>query len=97
MKGRMRDAARHLQLALAGYRSDPAFLYNTLGWLHLEMDQPQLAVDSFEKALEQVINDGFSYSGLVVAYDALDQSDKAALIWKALTALLANSIACRFK
>lgn len=51
--------------------------YNTLGRAYLAQKSPALAVKAFEKRLEVVRNDGFALSGLVEAYAAMEETEKA--------------------
>ncbi|HVO97676.1 MAG TPA: redoxin domain-containing protein [Bryobacteraceae bacterium] len=55
----------------------PEALYNTLGEAYLNAKSPALAVDAFERGLDLTKNDLFSLSGLVRAYAALGERDKA--------------------
>ncbi|MCI0387996.1 MAG: redoxin domain-containing protein [Acidobacteria bacterium] len=55
----------------------PTLLYNTLGRAYLARKSPALAIAAFEKALTVVANDGFALSGLVEAYFALGEKEKA--------------------
>jgi len=56
---------------------DAVFLYNTLGEFYLASNEFVEAAAAFEKTLEKIDNDGFALSGLVVAYQKLDQPRKA--------------------
>ncbi len=56
---------------------DQHFLYNALGWEYLKRHSSELAARAFEKTLETVRNDGFALAGLVEAYPAMDERNKA--------------------
>jgi peroxiredoxin len=61
-------------------RNDPpdqALRYVTLGRAYLDHQSPALAVTAYEKALGVTRNDGFALAGLVEAYKALGQEEKA--------------------
>lgn len=74
------DAARR-ELEMRETQNDPpsypTLIYNTLGRAYLAQKSPTLAVAAFEKALEAVRNDGFALSGLVEAYAAVGEKEKA--------------------
>ena len=55
----------------------PEVLYVSLGRAYLDAKSPALAAQSFEKALTLTRNDWFSLSGLVEAYHALGETEKA--------------------
>jgi peroxiredoxin len=55
----------------------PNLLYNVLGRAYLAQKSPLLAAEAFEKSLEIVRNDGFALSGLVEAYTAAGEKEKA--------------------
>jgi peroxiredoxin len=55
----------------------PNVLYNVLGRAYLAQKSPLLAAEAFEKSLEIVRNDGFALSGLVEAYVAAGEKEKA--------------------
>jgi peroxiredoxin len=55
----------------------PEALYNSLGEAYLSNKSPLLAAESFEKALTLTRNDLFALSGLVRAYAALGEKEKA--------------------
>lgn len=57
--------------------SYPTVIYNTLGRAYLAHKSPTLAAAAFEKTLETVRNDGFALSGLVEAYAAAGEKEKA--------------------
>ena len=50
----------------------PRMLYGVLGEKYLEYGSPRLAVDAFQKALDEVPNDAFALAGLTRAHHALD-------------------------
>jgi peroxiredoxin len=87
-KGETLDAIRFLTEAAQrefvmqrAYADPPAYpesLYNTLGEAYLQTKSPALAAQSFEKALTLTHNDLFALSGLVRAYAATGEKDKAA-------------------
>lgn len=56
----------------------PGVLYVSLGRAYLEQKSPALAVKAFDKALTLTRNDIFSLAGLVEAWAALGDRDKAA-------------------
>ena len=74
------DAAR-LEAKLRLSQNDPPFypvlLYNILGGAYLQQKSPALAVKAYQSALKGVPNDGFALAGLVEAYAALGEKDKA--------------------
>ncbi len=57
--------------------SYPVAIYNTLGRTYLAQKSAALAAEAFERTLELVRNDGFALSGLVEAYSALGEKEKA--------------------
>jgi len=57
--------------------SYPVPVYNLLGRAYLDQKSPALAAAAFEKTLELVRNDGFALSGLVEAYGAAGEKEKA--------------------
>jgi peroxiredoxin len=62
------------------YADPPAYpvsLYNDLGEVYLTTKSPILAVEAFEKASTLVKNDMFALSGLVRAYSAAGEKNKA--------------------
>lgn len=73
--------AAKLEAKLRLQQNDPPFypvlLYNILGGAYLQQKSPGLAVKAFEMALNGVPNDGFALAGLVEAYSALGEKDKA--------------------
>jgi peroxiredoxin len=52
-------------------------IWISLGNCHLDYRSPAMAVMAFNKALEVTRNDGFALAGLVRAYTALGETDKA--------------------
>jgi peroxiredoxin len=74
------DAAER-EAKLREEQNDPPFypvvVYNLLGQTYLSSKSPTLAVTAFHKALEGSRNDGFALAGLVEAYSALRETDKA--------------------
>jgi peroxiredoxin len=74
------DAAQQEFEMQRGYADPPMYpeaLYNSLGEAYLATKSPVLAARAFEKALELVKNDIFALSGLVRAYAASGEKDKA--------------------
>ncbi len=55
----------------------PELLYVALGRAYLDNGSPSLAAKSFEKAMEAARNDWFSLAGLVRAYHAMGEKEKA--------------------
>lgn len=55
----------------------PSVVYTVLGRVYLAEKSPLLAVDAFEKSLDIVRNDGFALAGLVEAYAATGDREKA--------------------
>lgn len=55
----------------------PRCLYNVLGEAYLDLDSPRLAVSAFEKALEVLPNNGWSWAGLARAHVAMGDRDAA--------------------
>jgi peroxiredoxin len=78
--GLLTDAAKR-ELEQREHNNDPPSypnpLYNTLGRVYLAQKSPQLAAAAFEKTLTLVRNDGFALSGLVEAYAAMNEKEKA--------------------
>ena len=76
----LEEAAR-LEAKLRLNQNDPPFypvlVYDLLGNAYLEQKSPLLAIKAFEAALKGVPNDGFALAGLVEAYSAINQADKA--------------------
>ncbi len=76
----LEEAAR-LEARLRESQNDPPFypvlLYDVLGDAYLQQKSPLLAVKAFETALKGVANDGVALAGLVDAYAASGQPDKA--------------------
>jgi len=56
---------------------EPVYLYNLLGDEYLKIGAARLAAQCYERTLETVMNDGFAYAGMVVAYSQLGELDKA--------------------
>jgi peroxiredoxin len=52
-------------------------IWNSLGNLYLDTRSPAMAVMAFKKGLEVTRNDGFALAGLVRAYSALGDTEKA--------------------
>jgi peroxiredoxin len=76
----LNDAARQQAERFDDEDDPPAWpnvLYNTLGRVYLAQKSPALACAAFEKALGVVRNDGFALSGLVEAYAAAGEKEKA--------------------
>ncbi len=74
------QAAQHEAEFQREYADPPLYpepLYAHLGEAYLTMKSPELARDAFQKALELTRNDLFALSGLVRAYMALGEKDKA--------------------
>ncbi len=59
----------------------PRCLYNVLGEVLLDLGSARPAIDAFEKALEVLPNNGFSWSGLARAHHALGDLDAARLAY----------------
>lgn len=78
--GLLDDAAK-LEMEQRQRQNDPPsypnVLYNTLGRAYLAHKSPVMAAAAFEKTLELVRNDGFALSGLVEAYAAMGEKEKA--------------------
>src|SRR5215216_1209164 len=78
--GLLADAARR-ELEMRERQNDPPtypnVIYNSLGRAYLAQGSPALAAAAFEKTLELVRNDGFALAGLVEAYQAMNEKDKA--------------------
>ena len=78
--GLLDDAAK-LEIEQRQRQNDPpnypTVLYNTLGRAYLAHKSPAMAAAAFEKTLETVRNDGFALSGLVEAYAAIGEKEKA--------------------
>lgn len=55
----------------------PEVLYNALGRVYLKAKSPDLALQSFEKALQLTRNDIFALSGLVESHNALGHKKEA--------------------
>jgi peroxiredoxin len=55
----------------------PRSLYNVLGETYLELGSPRPAIAAFEKALESIPNNGYSWAGLARAHHALSEVDEA--------------------
>jgi len=76
----LEDAARR-EAKLRKNQNDPPFYpvlgYNILGQAYLDQKSPLLAVQAFETAMKGVPNDAFALAGLVEAYSAAGQKDKA--------------------
>ena len=64
--------------------SYPRAIYNVLGRAYLTAKSPELAAAAFERTLTAVHNDGFALSGLVEAYAAVGQTEKARDAWARL-------------
>ena len=78
--GWLADAAEKEYEMQSHYADPPPYpesLYNSLGDAYLTAKSPVLAAQAFEKGLELTRNDIFSLSGLVRAYAALNETDKA--------------------
>jgi peroxiredoxin len=73
--------AAKLEAKLRLQQNDPPFYpvmgYNILGGAYLQQKSPLLAVKAFEAALKGVPSDGFALAGLVEAYSALGDKEKA--------------------
>jgi peroxiredoxin len=78
--GWLADAARQ-EFEMRQRQNDPpsypTVIYNMLGRVYLAQKSPALAAAAFEKTLETVRNDGFALSGLVEAYQATGEKEKA--------------------
>ncbi|MFO1052563.1 MAG: redoxin domain-containing protein [Planctomycetota bacterium] len=59
----------------------PRSIYNVLGEAYLDLDSPQLAVSAFEKSLESLPNNGWSWSGLARAHQALGHVEDARIAY----------------
>lgn len=78
--GLLADAAQRefdMQRRYADPPVYPECLYNSLGEAYLDARSPVLAAQAFEKGLDLVHNDMFALSGLVRAYAAAGEKDKA--------------------
>jgi peroxiredoxin len=78
--GWLTDAAEKEYELQSHYADPPPYpesLYNALGEVYLAAKSPVLAAQAFEKGLELTRNDIFSLSGLVRAYAALNETEKA--------------------
>ena len=83
------DLTRAAEAQAEHWHNDPpmdaCFLYNTLGDALLELGRNQEAAEAFEKTLQKVFNDGFAYSGLVVAHHRLGRDEEAEVAMGRLT------------
>jgi peroxiredoxin/tetratricopeptide (TPR) repeat protein len=69
----------------------PEALYAPLGEAYLKAKSPVLAVEAFEKALDLTKNDLFALSGLVRAYAAVGETEKAGDAMARLMYVTANA------
>jgi peroxiredoxin len=92
--GLLAEAAKReadLQRQFADPPLYPEALYAPLGEAYLNAKSPVLAVEAFQKALDLTKNDLFALSGLVRAYAALGETEKARDAMARLTYVTANA------
>jgi peroxiredoxin len=78
--GALTEAARR-ERKLRDQQNDPPFypvvVSNVLGRAYLDQKSPHLAVTAYQSTLDSVRSDGFALAGMVEAYTALGEKDKA--------------------